>query len=236
MEHLKKIFTGIGGNFLSTPEELSDKLESVKAFVFDWDGVFNNGEKNENGSSNFSEVDSMGINMLRFSFWLQHGQLAHTSIISGERNSASFSLSAREHYNSCYYRIGNKIEALDHFCKEHGFKHEEIAYVYDDVLDISIAKVCGVRVLVNRKSNPLFVEYLKKNNLADYITGAESGNFAVRETCELFMGLNGIYDETISKRSSNSEVYQNYLENRNRIETAFFTKDGNAIIKSPDSY
>src|SRR5436853_3976192 len=45
--------------------------------------------------------------------------------------------------------------------------------------------VCGIRILVNRKTAPLFIKYVKENKLADYITGAESGKFPVREGCEL---------------------------------------------------
>lgn len=225
------MFTGIGGTFLTSPGEMTAKLKHVKAFVFDWDGVFNSGEKNESGSSNFSEVDSMGTNMLRFSFWLQYHQIPLSAIISGERNSASFILATREHFTSAYYRVSHKIEALDHFCKLHHLKHDEVAFVFDDVLDISMAEVCGLRILVSRKANPLFTEYIRKNNHADYITSAESGRFAVRETCELLMGLIGTYDEAISKRSVNSEMYRKYMDARNTAKTAFFTKSADKIVE-----
>lgn len=231
MESIETIFTDIGGTFLTSPEEITGKLKHIKAFLFDWDGVFNNGEKNENGSSNFSEVDSMGTNMLRFSSWLQHKQISLTAIISGERNSASFSFATREHFNSSYYKILHKIEALDHFCKLNQLKRDEIAYVFDDVLDISIAKVCGLRILVNRKANPLFSELIRKNNWADYITAAESGNFAVRETCELLMGLTGNYDEAITCRSDYTEDYKQYLGARDKVITTFFMQSTDQIIE-----
>jgi len=231
LERIEKIFTGIGGTFLVDPKTISAKLNAISAFLFDWDGVFNNGEKNETGSSNFSEVDSMGTNMLRFSYWLQHHKLPFTAIISGERNKASFTFSSREHFTSCYYKVMHKVEALDHFCKEHHLKHDEVAYVFDDVLDISIARSCGLRILVNRKNSPLFTEYIKTYNFADYITGAGSGEFAVRETCELMMGLNGMHDEAISRRSANADVYREYIEARNQVKTLFFTRPADSIIE-----
>lgn len=230
MERIEKIFTGIGGTFLTSPKEITEKLKGIKAFIFDWDGVFNNGEKNENGSSTFSEVDSMGTNMLRFSYWLQQHQLPFTAIISGERNNASFAFSTREHFTAAYYKVMHKIEALDHFCNQHKIKHEEILYVFDDVLDISIARACGLRILVHRKHNPLFTEYIKTYNFADYITSAESGNFGVRESCELLMGLNGMYDEAISRRSANATIYRDYIKARNKVTTDFFTKSGDKVI------
>jgi 3-deoxy-D-manno-octulosonate 8-phosphate phosphatase (KDO 8-P phosphatase) len=230
LENIEKIFTEIGGQFQTAPAEISKKLKSVRAFIFDWDGVFNNGEKVEGGSSVFSEVDSMGTNLLRFSHWLQYKQLPFTAVISGERNAAAFWFSNREHFSTNYYKVANKIEALDHFCKLHSLKHEEIAYVWDDVLDLSIAQVAGVSIAVGRKAAALFMKHVKENKLADYITGSHSGNFAVREACELIMGLRGVYDETISKRSAYGHIYREYADARNKVVTEFFTKGEKHII------
>ena len=48
-----------------------DRLDKIKAFVFDWDGVFNNGAKDSEGASPFNEVDAMGTNLLRFNHHLR---------------------------------------------------------------------------------------------------------------------------------------------------------------------
>ncbi len=58
-------FTAAGGSFVTPVEELIQKLDECRAVVFDWDGVFNAGRKGQASSSGFSEVDSMGTNMLR---------------------------------------------------------------------------------------------------------------------------------------------------------------------------
>ena len=44
------------GKFVKNAEEFAAKIPQIKAFVFDWDGVFNSGEKSAEGSSLFSEV------------------------------------------------------------------------------------------------------------------------------------------------------------------------------------
>jgi 3-deoxy-D-manno-octulosonate 8-phosphate phosphatase (KDO 8-P phosphatase) len=49
MNNLEELFTGLGGSFLTPPQEIGHRLKSIKAYLFDWDGVFNNGEKAENG-------------------------------------------------------------------------------------------------------------------------------------------------------------------------------------------
>jgi 3-deoxy-D-manno-octulosonate 8-phosphate phosphatase (KDO 8-P phosphatase) len=65
--------------------------------------------------------------------------------------------------------------------------------------------------------------------LADYITAHESGNFAVRETCELLMGLNGNYDSCMDERKDFTDVYRAYLSLRQAQETNYFTIENNKV-------
>jgi len=233
-EQIQTVFTNIGGEFIFSPEDIATKLKKIKAFVFDWDGVFNNGTKDQNGTSIFSEVDSMGTNLLRFSNYLTQGQMPYTAVISGEHNSAAFSFTRRECFNACYYKVANKIEALDHFSKQFNLTPEEIAFVFDDVLDLSVANKVGIRIFIKRKANPLFNQYVINNRLADYVTGAESGNFAVRETCELLMGLKGVYNQVITERMEYSNSYSDYITKRRDGNTKYFTPiDGNIKEQNP---
>ena len=234
-EEIKTLFAKTGGKFLTPAPALAKKLKGIKAFIFDWDGVFNNAQKDEKGTSLFNEVDSMGTNLLRFAYWLNTDKLPLTAVISGERNSAAFYWSSREHFTSCYYKMANKTEALQHFCSEHNIKPSEIAFVFDDVLDLSVAKVAGVRIFIARKANPLFNNYVVKNKLADYITGNESGNFAVREACELMIGLQGIYDKVVTERMNFSPSYKKYIDLRNLMTTSFFTKQNDSVVEANPS-
>ncbi len=218
-----KIFSTLGGEFIIPTDIFAEKVKKIKAFIFDWDGVFNDGTKNEQGTSNFSEVDSMGINLLRFGWWLSHSKMPHTAIISGERNVMSFQLVQREHYESCYFRIKHKIAALEHFMNIYGLKSEEIAFFFDDALDLSIAEQCGIRIMIRHNGNPLFQKYVVDNNLVDYITGQVGGAFAVREGCELLLGVDQIHDQTITKRLRFYPEYDQYLSERQMIESSFFT-------------
>jgi 3-deoxy-D-manno-octulosonate 8-phosphate phosphatase (KDO 8-P phosphatase) len=224
-------FTETGAQFLMIPETLAFNVKGVKAFIFDWDGVFNDGQKNENGTSNFNEIDSMGVNLLRFSYWLNYKRMPLTAVISGERNSASFYWTNREHFTSCYYKIAKKADALQHFCALHKLKPSEVAFVFDDVLDLSIAKLVGVRIFISRKANPLFNEYVVKNKLADYITANESNHYAVREICEMIMGLQDNYDKVVSERVSYSPAYKTYIESRNSMPTNYYTKQDESIVE-----
>ena len=108
MNSVQKIYETIGAEFLISAEEIVKKHTEIKAFIFDWDGVFNTGEKLGSGSSSFTEIDSMGTNMLRFSYYLQNKQNPITAIISGERNESAFYFSEREHFNSSYFKVLHK--------------------------------------------------------------------------------------------------------------------------------
>ncbi len=221
---LNKIIEQFKGQFQTTPELLREKLSGVKAFVFDWDGVFNDGMKDEKGSSRFSEVDSMGTNLLRFNHFLRSGELPITAIISGEKNQAAFTLAEREHFDAVYFGIRNKATALAHLCLTHHIDPEEVAFFFDDVLDFAIASGCGLRMMVCRESTPLLSQYAIEHSLADYLTNADGASHAVRECTELLMGISGMYSETISNRVQFSETYQHYLEQRNHLSVAYYSR------------
>jgi 3-deoxy-D-manno-octulosonate 8-phosphate phosphatase (KDO 8-P phosphatase) len=173
----------------------------------------------------------MGVNLLRFSHWLLTGQLPVTVIISGERNDSSFHLASREHFESCYYKVSHKTDALKHLCSEHNLRPEEIAFIFDDVLDLSMAKVCGLRFLVNRPGPSLFRNYVLANNLTDYVSSNYSGNYPVREITEVISALRGNLEIALEQRIDFSTPYQEYLLRRNSLETHFFTRNNGIITE-----
>ena len=203
---------------------LTQKLRAVRAIVFDWDGVFNDGIKTEAGSSSFSEVDSMGTNLLRFGLWLQQDrQLPVAAIITGVTNSLSETLVRREHFHASYSQAKHKIDVLRHLLDRHNLQPNQVAFFFDDALDLSVSEVAGVRIMIRRNANPLFTRYVIDNGLVDYITGSESGQFAVREGCELLLGLLGKFDEVMNERLSYHPVYNDYYQQRQAIEPSYWT-------------
>lgn len=219
------------GQFIAQPEEIARKLKDIKAYVFDWDGVFNSGLKDAGGSSPFSEVDSMGTNLLRFHHYLVHQELPSVAIISGENNQAAKYLAQRESFHAVYSGMKFKNEALLHFCKEHNLKPHEIAFFFDDVLDLSVAQQVGVRIMVSRAANPLLLDFAVAGEMADYLTYCEGGRGAVREGIELLMGFNGDYHATITHRMNFTETYQDYLAKRNAFASDFFISENGVITQ-----
>lgn len=228
---MENLFENIGGQFITPFLHIADKHKNIKAYIFDWDGVFNSGVKGEGISSPFYEPDSMGVNMLRFAFWLNFREVPLTVIMSGENNSSSFYFAKREHVHSVYFSMKNKSDALLHLNQTFGISPDNIAFVFDDILDIPVAEQCGLRILVPRKASPAFMQFVKNKKLCDYITASSGGDFAVREAAELMISSNGDYNYVIEERISSGYNYREYLSMRDAISTHFYTLENGNIVK-----
>lgn len=234
-EHIDSIarhFADLGGVFVVPAIDLAAKIKNVQALIFDWDGVFNDGTKDAERPSTFNEADSMGTNMLRYGLWLRNGRLPVSAVISGEKNAAAKFFAEREHFDAVYSGIGDKRQAVAHLCVENKISSKSIACVFDDINDLSMAKLCGVRCLVRRPASPLFTRYTRDNQLCDYITGNESGRQTVREISELILGLSGIFKKVIESRLAFDQSYREYFSRRQAVATRFYKQKGEAILEA----
>ncbi len=235
LDQVVALFKRGGGTFLSAPESFQRKIRQVRALVFDWDGVFNRGEKGEGTNSPFSEPDSMGSNMLRYGFWRAKEKMPVTAIITGIDNRSAMHLARREHFQGVYLGIKRKPLALNHLCAGHNLRSEQIACFFDDINDLEMAATCGVRILMNRSASPMFRHHVEVNGLADYITGSDAGRYGVRESAELFLAMLGSYEEVVASRVAWDSAYQKYLTERQSILTLFYNQRGNNIRPAADS-
>jgi len=223
-------FSAAGGDFIIPVEELTQKLDQCRAVVFDWDGVFNAGRKGHTSSSGFSEVDSMGTNMLRYGLWRRLGDLPYTAIISGENNESAIAFAEREHLTAVYTGILSKQYVIEHLCGEQDLKPEQIACVFDDINDLPMAEVCGLRFMVRRSESPMFADHVERRDLCDYVTGAKSGDYPVREICELVLGLMESYTDVVESRGARDAEYEGYFRIRQAAVTRFYGQDDDAIV------
>lgn len=231
---IQKAFTALGGEFLQPLTTVTRKQQGCKGYLFDWDGVFNQGHKTSTSSgSTFSEVDAMGINMLRFSTWLRTQRIPLIGIVTGELNPAAASLALRDHFDFVFYKVNHKTVALDWINQELKLTDYHLGFVFDDVLDLGVASRVNLRVAIRRPATPLFREMLKQRNYADYITANTGQDHAVREMCELFISFNGNYTETMERRVRYQGDYDKYLQARNAITTRFMTLQDGAMVDAP---
>ncbi len=220
-------FGAAGGSFVTPAGKMSKKLATCRGIVFDWDGVFNDGRKGTAMPSGFAEADSMGVNMLRYGMWRKSGTLPYTAIISGVDNEAAIAFARREHLTAVYTGVRQKQDVVAHLCQENGLDAGDLACVYDDINDLSMAEVCGLRFLVRRDASPLFAELTINRGSCDYVTGAVSGGYAVREVCELLLGIMGSYAEVVESRVLGDAEYEQYFKSRQAIDTScYIVRDG----------
>jgi 3-deoxy-D-manno-octulosonate 8-phosphate phosphatase (KDO 8-P phosphatase) len=221
---IQKQFVMLGAEFVTPLTMLSRKLSTCRAFLFDWDGVFNNGEKwSDDLGSSYNEVDAMGINLMRFSYWIRFGKMPFIGIVTGENNPSAFNLALRDHYDAVFFKVSHKVQVVDHINTHMGIPDHGISFMFDDVLDLSIAARCGLRLMVNRTANPLLKELARSRDYTDYITGSISGMNPVREVSELIMSITNHYTEAVERRVRFTGEYAAFLQARNEIMTRFYT-------------
>jgi len=230
LQKLVQLYASIGGLFVATPDDLQARCKSTKALIFDWDGVFHAGEKGSGGESTFNEIDSMGVNLLRFALYLLHGEIPKSYIVTGEMNPTARAYAIREHFDGVYVGIKKKPIAVTHICEQTALETHQTAFFFDDILDLEVAKTVGTRWMIGKNAYPLFTEYVKQNQLADYITGNSPGSHGLREATELFTGLLGQFENTLEKRIAFEGEYETYWNLRNSLETHFFTINNGEVV------
>jgi 3-deoxy-D-manno-octulosonate 8-phosphate phosphatase (KDO 8-P phosphatase) len=216
-----EVFSKLGGTFVTAPAKLAERMPTVRGFVSDWDGVFNQGAKGEGAESTYSEPDSMGTNLLRYALWRQQGELPIAALITGAENPSARMFAMREHFHAVYYGARNKTAAIESLCRTHRVSSDRLVCIFDDVNDLGMAFACGIRVFVQRSASPLLREYVVRQGLCDYVTAHSSERHAVREVCELLLGLLGMFETVVASRVAWDASYAAYFAARQALATEF---------------
>ena len=117
-----------------------------------------------------------------------------------------------------------------HLCEQHKISPADVLFVFDDVLDFSVAKLAGVRFMIGRPANPLLSEFAAERRLVDYITLHSGNENGVREVSEIIMSMANNFEVAIELRMKYGDAYKDYLAQRNKTEIQFFTTKENGII------
>ncbi|MBL8001512.1 MAG: hypothetical protein JNL05_06080 [Flavobacteriales bacterium] len=211
-------FTASGLRVIGSEKELLRRLAHTKAVLFDWDGVFNHGFKDAEGGSPFSEVGSMGVNLLRFALWLRNGHLPKAAVITGQHNPYAERFALRERLHGVYMGFTNKPEAFDAFLAKHGLEADEVAFFFDDVLDLPVAARCGLRVMIGSPVTAWLVEQAITRGEVDLVTANSGGNNGLREATDAVIALLANGAEVIDHRVKYSATYKRYLGERQAVE------------------
>lgn len=218
---LERRFSTLGGTFVTPVAVLAERARAARGLVSDWDGVFNQGAKGDGAESTYSEPDSMGTNLLRFALWRAHGTLPVAALITGAENPSARAFALREHFHAIYYGARNKSRSLEELCRDQRIAPRELICFFDDVNDLGMASVCGIRVFVQRSASPLLRDYVVREGLCDYVTAHAPERHAVREACELLLGLLGAFDAVVAARVAWDPHYAAYFAARQAHATQF---------------
>ena len=83
-----------------------------------------------------------------------------------------------------------KLAAVNKLVSQLGIDYSEILFMGDDVVDLQVMQAVGLPIAVaNARQDVIAV--------AKYVTKAPGGHGAVRETCDLLLKVQGLWDSAI---------------------------------------
>ncbi|GAC1673823.1 MAG: HAD family hydrolase [Candidatus Acidiferrum sp.] len=172
---------------------VANRAKRIRVFLMDVDGTITDGSVTllstaEGGAleiKTFDAHDGQGLSLARTA-GLRIG------FITG-RGSAALQQRARElDIEFVYEHQPHKIAAYEEILKKTGAAESEVAYLGDDLPDLTVMKRVGLAVAVGDATAEV-------KRAAHHITKAVGGKGAARETVELILKSKGIWESMIDK-------------------------------------
>ena len=170
---------------------LRSRLRKVKLFLCDVDGVLTNGtvlmgEGKE--YKTFNIQDGLGLLLLK-----RNG--IKVGWISNRPSAVTQQRAEELRIDFLQQDKGNKVAAAESILSRTGLAWAEVCFMGDDVVDLGVLKRAGVAVAVANAID-------EAKELADYVTSAEGGHGAVRETVRLILEAQDKWKRVISECSA----------------------------------
>lgn len=166
-------------------EQVIKKAEKIQLLICDVDGVMSDGliYMGNNGEElkAFNVRDGYGIRCL-----LTSG--IEVAIITGRQSKLLEDRAKTLGITYLYQGQHNKLLAYQQLLDTLNLKHEQTAYIGDDLIDVPVMEKVGLSVAV-ADAHPLLTPR------ADYVTRIMGGRGAVRELCDLILLAQGRLEE-----------------------------------------
>ena len=170
-------------------QSVIEKAKPIKLLAMDVDGVLTDGSLYFGNSGEeikaFSILDGLGIKLLRDAG-------IKPAIITGRSSELVKRRAAELKIRLIYQGREDKLVALEELRGDLGLSFEEIAYVGDDLPDLSAVRQAGLGITV---ANGHY--YVARH--ADWQTKAAGGHGAVREICELILKAQGKLNDALEQ-------------------------------------
>jgi YrbI family 3-deoxy-D-manno-octulosonate 8-phosphate phosphatase len=156
---------------------VSDRARRIRLLCVDVDGVLTDAGMyyGPDGEvlKKFNTRDGMGLARVR-----EAG--VAVAIISGEDSAIVHARAAKLKIDDVYCDAANKRAVIDALCDKHGIALEQVAFIGDDLNDLSALESVGLACAVADAAEPV-------QAVAHYVTRRRGGDGAVREVCELLI-------------------------------------------------
>ena len=156
---------------------VSDRARRIRLLCVDVDGVLTDAGMyyGPDGEvlKKFNTRDGMGLARVR-----EAG--VAVAIISGEDSAIIHARAAKLKIDDVCCDAANKRSAISTLCDKHGLRLEEVAFIGDDLNDLSALECVGLACAVADAAEPV-------QAVAHYVTRRRGGDGAVREVCELLI-------------------------------------------------
>jgi 3-deoxy-D-manno-octulosonate 8-phosphate phosphatase (KDO 8-P phosphatase) len=163
--------------WVSIREELKARFRKVKLLLLDVDGVLTDGriiyDSSGRDSKFFDVHDGLGVYCL-------HKFGINTVIITAKSSKTISPRSKDMRVAEVFADIFPKTAVLDKILKKYRVTKDEICFVGDDLVDLSLMRKIGLPVAVANASPDV-------KEAAVYVTDCRGGRGAVREVAELIL-------------------------------------------------
>ena len=169
-------------------EELKEKAKKIKLLILDVDGVLTDGkiiyDSEGRDLKSFDVKDGLGV------YLLKRAQIP--TIILTARSSKTIRLRAKDmQVKEIFEDVERKEKILDGILKKYKVNTEEVCFVGDDLVDLSIMKRVGLPIAVKNACKEI-------KDISSYITRSEGGKGAVREVVEIILKAKEEWERLLS--------------------------------------
>lgn len=169
------------------PKSLVKKASQIKALIFDVDGVLTNGNITYDDTGR--EIKSFDVKDGLIVAHLKKAGLV-VGCISGRESAAVSKRASELKFDFCHQGIVDKASVFVKLIEFHGIKKKEVAYIGDDINDLSILKQVGLPVCP--ADAPVYVK-----KFVEVVTTTKGGRGVLREVGDLLLASRGYMDKLI---------------------------------------
>lgn len=172
---------------LSIDDSVLNKAKKIKFLLLDVDGVLTDGriiyDSRGHDMKFFDVHDGLGVYCLN--------RAGIKTILITAKGSRAIKPRARDMaVEAVFENILPKSAVLEKVMKKYGVSGDEICFMGDDLVDLSIMKRVGFPVAVFNACSEI-------KRASSYITFREGGRGAVREVAELILKSQGVWQEIL---------------------------------------